>query len=208
MQALATKVTRGVYDRLPAQFSADLSQMVKSCLQVTASARPSCDKILATPGLLNHLTGTLEDLDIDPAESEGADSLLKTIRCPRNLGMITDRLPAPQYRPKMKRCNSMAIDGVKGQLEVAKDTKEIKLKTNLKESQFQMPVERRVGASRVLCNLPTIEEDQVDDETIEVLSSLEKQIGKVNAIVGRPKGKRLQAKARLDNNSDHQKVEK
>ena len=102
----------------------------------------------------------------------------------------------------------MALEGLKSQLDVPKETKEIKLKADLKESQFQMPVERRVGASRVLCNLPTIEEDQVDDETIDVRSSLEKQISKVRAIVSRPKGQRLQAKARLDCNSDHQKVEK
>lgn len=95
MQGLAAKVTKGTYDRIPTTFSADLNQMVKSCLQVNASQRPSCDKILATPGLLNHLTGTLEGLDIDPEEAQGADNLLKTIRCPRNLGMITERLPAP-----------------------------------------------------------------------------------------------------------------
>ena len=59
------------------------------------------------------MTGTLEGLDLEPEEANGADNLLKTIRCPRNLGMITDRLPAPQYQPKMKRCNSMAIDGSK-----------------------------------------------------------------------------------------------
>ena len=97
MQALASKVTRGVYDRIPPHFSADLNQMVKSCLQVMPASRPSCDKILATPGLLNHITGTLEDLDVDPEEKQGNDNLLKTIRCPRNLGMITERLPAPQY---------------------------------------------------------------------------------------------------------------
>jgi len=63
MQGLSLKVTRGIYDPIPSHFTADLSQMVKSCLQVNPGNRPSCDKILATPGLLNHLTGTLEDLD-------------------------------------------------------------------------------------------------------------------------------------------------
>jgi hypothetical protein len=35
------------------------------CLQVKPSQRPLCDKILATPGLLNHMTGTLENIDIN-----------------------------------------------------------------------------------------------------------------------------------------------
>ena len=74
------------------------------------SLRPSCDQILSTPGLLNHITGTLQDLDIDTEDIGQKADLLKTIKCPRNLGMISERLPAPQYKPKMKRCQSMAID--------------------------------------------------------------------------------------------------
>lgn len=61
--------------------------MIKSCLQVNSEKRPSCEQILATPGLLNHLTGTIEDLTsiADDSELQG-DNLLQTIRCPRNLG--------------------------------------------------------------------------------------------------------------------------
>lgn len=206
MQALASKVTRGVYDRIPTHFSSDLNQMVKSCLQVMPASRPSCDKILATPGLLNHLTGTLEDLDVDPEDSKSNDNLLKTIRCPRNLGMITERLPAPQYQPKIKRCNSMAIDGSKAKLEVDKEQNR---KSDLtKENVEKVLNEKRIGAARMIGNLPTIEEDQVDDETIDVLSRLERQVSKVNQIVCRPKVARQQSKARLDYNSDCQRVEK
>lgn len=46
------------------------------------------------PGLLNHLTGTLNDIE---ALKEETESLLRTIKLPRNLGMITERLPAAQY---------------------------------------------------------------------------------------------------------------
>lgn len=41
-------------------------------------------------------------------ESQG-DNLLQTIRCPRNLGQITERLPKAQYQ-KLKRSASMAIE--------------------------------------------------------------------------------------------------
>jgi len=111
MQGLATKVQKGIYDRIPQLFSADLNQMVKSCLQVVPSNRPTCEKIIATPGLLNHMTGTLEGLDLDIQEIGGND-LLKTIRCPRNLNMISERMPAPQYKQnKIKKCHSLSIDG-------------------------------------------------------------------------------------------------
>ena len=46
------------------------------------------------PGLLNHLTGTLNEIESLKEETE---SLLRTIKLPRNLGMITERLPAAQY---------------------------------------------------------------------------------------------------------------
>ena len=45
------------------------------------------------------------------AEEEVDNNLLATIRCPRNLGMITDRLPKSQYQPTgLRRSNSMAIE--------------------------------------------------------------------------------------------------
>jgi len=69
--------------------------MIKSLLWVNPANRPSCEKILATPGLLNHLTGTLENLEYDEDLKSDNQSLLQTIRCPRNLGQITERMPAP-----------------------------------------------------------------------------------------------------------------
>lgn len=85
--------------------------MVKKLLQVTPKNRPSCDQILSTHGLLNHVTGTLENLDVAPEQVPVIQDLLSTIRCPRNLGKITDRLPKSQYSPtKLKRSNSMSIE--------------------------------------------------------------------------------------------------
>lgn len=116
----------------------------------------------------------------------------------------------------MKRCNSMALEDTKAtRLEVVKDSKEtqnslLKAKHDHKGTPTKLQVERRVGASRVLCNLPTIEEDQVDDETIDVLSRLEKQVSKVNEIVCKPKRllKKEPSSRRLEYHSDNQKVEK
>jgi len=88
----------------------------------------------------------------------------------------------------------MALDDIKSiKLDIGKENKEtqnslLKAKPEHKGTPTKLQVERRVGASRVLCNLPTIEEDQVDDETIDVLSRLEKQVSKVNEIVCKPKG--------------------
>lgn len=94
MKGLYTKVISGKYDPIPSHLTSDLKNMIKSLLQVKSSERPDCDKILAMPGLLNHLTGTLDDIE---AQKEVNENLISTIRLPRNLGMITERLPAAQY---------------------------------------------------------------------------------------------------------------
>jgi hypothetical protein len=78
--------------------------MIRNCLQVSPIARPTCDKILAMPELLNHLTGTLERINVEI--DLGGEGLLNTIKVPKNLGQITERLPKPQYHI-MKRNNSM-----------------------------------------------------------------------------------------------------
>jgi NIMA (never in mitosis gene a)-related kinase len=92
MNGLYHKVLKGLYDPIPGFYSKDLQIMVKNCLQVSPIARPTCDKILEMPGLLNHLTATLENLNIE-IELDGG--LLNTIKVPRNLGQITERLPKP-----------------------------------------------------------------------------------------------------------------
>ena len=69
-----------------------------------ASERPKCDKILNMPGLLNHITGTLDDIQNMVPDQE---NLMKTIRMPRRMGEITERMPKPQYdQPVFKRTNS------------------------------------------------------------------------------------------------------
>ena len=60
------------------------------------------------------MTGTLEKLDLQEGEDDQSMDLLATIRCPRNLGQITDRLPQSQYQPRgLKRSQSMAIEPIK-----------------------------------------------------------------------------------------------
>ena len=56
------------------------------------------------PGLLNHITGTLININFQ-IDSEN-DNLLGTIKLPRNLGQISARLPKSQYN-LIKRANSL-----------------------------------------------------------------------------------------------------
>ena len=104
MKGLYAKVLSGKYDPLPQHYTQDMKNILKSCLQVRASERANCDKILRMPGLLNHLTSTLDEIQSMMPDQE---NLMKTIRMPRRMGEITERMPKPQYdQPAFKRTNS------------------------------------------------------------------------------------------------------
>jgi NIMA (never in mitosis gene a)-related kinase len=52
MQGLYKCVLRGVYPKIPAVFSADLSDMIKNLLQVEPKNRPTTKQILQMPILI------------------------------------------------------------------------------------------------------------------------------------------------------------
>jgi len=83
MRGLYTRVVSGKYEQISGTYSLDLRNMIAACLKVRSSERPSCDQILKMPGLLNHLTGTLNEIE---SLKEETKSLMQTIRLPRKLG--------------------------------------------------------------------------------------------------------------------------
>ena len=64
MKGLYGKVVAGRYDPVNNMYSKDFKDVIASCLKVRATDRPECSKLLAMPGLLNHLTGTLDEIDM------------------------------------------------------------------------------------------------------------------------------------------------
>lgn len=94
MQGLYKKVLRGIYPKVPNVFSNELAQTIKLMVQVAPQMRPSCDKILDMPIIKKKI----EKLFPDAFEVlEPQMNLLSTIRVPKNLLYLTDRLPKPAY---------------------------------------------------------------------------------------------------------------
>ena len=95
MEGLYNKVIRGQYNKIPGKFSKDLQEVVRMLLQVSPQARPTCDQILKHPIIQKR---------IDYFKSFGGDelsedqALLKTIRVPKNLIFLSDKLPKPNYK--------------------------------------------------------------------------------------------------------------
>ncbi|KRX07956.1 Protein kinase-like domain [Pseudocohnilembus persalinus] len=96
MEGLYKRVIRGQYPKIPSHYSADLGAVIKQLLQVNPHMRPSSEKILQLPGLVRHM----RESNFEHLESEeGNNNLLQTIKVPRNLHFLTDRLPKPNYTP-------------------------------------------------------------------------------------------------------------
>lgn len=94
MEGLYKKVVKGSYPKIPATYSQELNNVIKAMLQVNPIMRPSSDKILQSSIIVKKG----EELNIDPSETASSiNQLLKTIRMPKNLHYLTDRLPRPNY---------------------------------------------------------------------------------------------------------------
>ena len=95
MQGLYKKVLRGIYPKIPNVFSNELAQTIKFLVQVAPQMRPSCDKILEMPIVRKKMDKLFPRDSFD--DSEPQMNLLSTIRVPKNLLYLTDRLPTPMY---------------------------------------------------------------------------------------------------------------
>ncbi len=88
---LSKKVTAGYYDPIPQIYSKKLTNLIKRCLTVDMSKRPTADELLK------------EDVfELLEKNEEGDVELLDTIRCPRVLKFLNEKLPDDQYEAPKK----------------------------------------------------------------------------------------------------------
>lgn len=65
--------------------------MIKTMLQVSPHMRPDCDGLLKTPYISRRIDDKIQPLEFENSE------LLKTIKIPKHLYLLTDALPKPTY---------------------------------------------------------------------------------------------------------------
>ena len=105
MEGLYNKVIKGQFSRIPDRFSNELFEIVKLLIQINTDARPSCDEILRNPIILKRI----EYFKSFTGEQENEDkALLQTIRIPKNLLFLSDKLPKPNYSKHMRSSNSVS----------------------------------------------------------------------------------------------------
>ena len=107
MEGLFHKVIKGKINKIPDRFSDDLFSIVKLLLQVNSDNRPSCDRILKNIIVKKRIEyfNSFNKTDEDDEDQ----NLLRTIKMPKNLLFLSDKLPKPNYDKhieNMKNSNS------------------------------------------------------------------------------------------------------
>jgi len=97
MEALYNKVIKGQYGKISDIYSNDLSEIIKLLLKTNASERPSCGQILKHPFVKKRIEFFQANSGNDDIETMDEGVLLLTIRIPKNILFLTDKLPTPNY---------------------------------------------------------------------------------------------------------------
>ena len=99
MEGLYNKVIKGQYEKICDKYSKDISEMLKLLFKVNPKDRPSCGEILKHPLIKKRLEffraqAGSENVDFDDID-EGV--LLRTIRIPKNILNLAEKLPESNY---------------------------------------------------------------------------------------------------------------
>ena len=97
MDGLYKKVIEGKIIRIPNKYTNDLFHIIQLLLQVKPEKRPSCAEILQNPIILRRIEFFKNYAGEDVSEDQ---ALLKTIIFPKNLLVLPEKLPKPNYGNK------------------------------------------------------------------------------------------------------------
>lgn len=180
MEGLYTKVVKGnlnffvikfilgQYNKIPERFSNEFHELVKMLLQVQPESRPNCGIIniilLILDQILKHSL-IIKKLETFKAFDDNEESaLLQTIRIPKNLLLLTDKLPQPNYEKQIYgRKNLTHTDEKKdlpnikiGKKQIAskkRSEKKLEIIENLRNDTH----ENKQNSEKIKLNIPTQE---------------------------------------------------
>ena len=99
MDALYEKVIKGKYPKINDRYSSDISELLSLLFKVESKERPSCSDILKNPLVVRRMEffksySKKNDVDLINIDES---SLLKTIRIPKNILVLSNNLPKANY---------------------------------------------------------------------------------------------------------------
>ena len=101
MDGLYRKVQQGTFDKIPDCYSNELANIISSCLSVSPVARPTCNQLLSNPAVARWDSDEKSSFLYSNKNQfrEANQELLSTIKIPKNLKGLKERLPKPNYSP-------------------------------------------------------------------------------------------------------------
>lgn len=94
MAGLSKVVCKGIYPRIPGKYTTDLAAMIDALLKVDPKKRPSTEQILHMPVFIAKWNEHKEVFaEANLSHEEAQENLLGTIRVPKNMSLLGERLP-------------------------------------------------------------------------------------------------------------------
>lgn len=93
IQELYKKINKGIISRIPKKYSKELSDMIKLCLTKDQKRRPSVSELLEHSSVIKRMEN-----DMPRQEEVIPGELWQTIKLPKNLDQLIQRLPKKKYR--------------------------------------------------------------------------------------------------------------
>lgn len=160
LEQLYKNVTKGVYENIPKRYSSELSFILSQLLQTNPMKRPTCEELLNNPIVIKHI----EDKD-DIFEEQTQNELLSTIKMPKNISDIKQRLPKKKMYDSDKKLISVvdstnANSEVKTRNEVSETQATEQLPTQHQHKQ-QSELKHLLGAVNNNINIKVVIKDNV-----------------------------------------------
>lgn len=186
MEGLYKRVIKGEYDRIPACYSQDLSNIISLMLQVKPGQRINCDAILALPFVQKRFN---EQFLVEVDNADYNFEMLHTIKVPQNMLFLSDKLPRANYEPMKLRKSTLPQAHTSEDLTGLKNTN-IFLRLNMSNPAPSLRDTKNNSVSRKRkINLPTL-----SNQSLLNKKPSEKENSNANSILRKLQNRELKKK--------------
>ena len=212
MDKLYNKVIKGQYGKISDRYSDDIKEIIKLLLKVNPKERPNCTQILNHDIIKKRLdffqvqSGFEDELDTN---DEGV--LLKTIKVPKNIIFLTEKLPVANYDDNNNEHNNKYIkNNNKEEDKKENDINETKeeIKNTKKENTFPSNILPNIKFNFAEQNNQQKEINKFNDNNLELFTNNDKKenIKEINNDIINDETKIIDRKIKLNDKNNFDKI--
>ena len=212
MDKLYNKVIKGQYGKISDRYSDDIKEIIKLLLKVNPKERPNCTQILNHDIIKKRLdffqvqSGFDDELDTN---DEGV--LLKTIKVPKNIIFLTEKLPVANYDDNNNEHNNKYIkNNNKEEDKKDNDINETKeeIKNTKKENTFPSNILPNIKFNFAEQNNQQKEINKFNNNNLELLTNNDKKenIKEINNDIINDETKIIDRKIKLNDKNNFDKI--